>query len=177
MTFPAYFRRYETIFSKRCLLWSDEEKVTLLQQKLGSQESTEYINLILPRKLEEILFVETIKTSSRIFGERNSLFYTRYKGLNIIKQENEHFVSYAGTVNSQSELFKINEISKNMFKCLIFVQGLTAPKDKDIRSRISTIIEQDPEITLQNVTEECQRLINVNDNTRVEEKISRMYKG
>ena len=63
-----------------------------------------------------------------------------------------------------------------MFKCLIFVQGLTTPKDKEIRSRILTIMEQDPNITLQKVTEECQRLINIKkDNTRIEEKcISRV---
>ena len=32
-------------------------------------------------------------------------------------------------------------------------------------------MEQDPEITLQKITEDCQRLINVkHDNTRIEEK-------
>ena len=178
MTFPAYFRRYETIFSKRCLLWSDKEKVTLLLQKLGSQENTKYTNLILPRKSEEISFDETIKTLSRIFNERDSLFRMQYKCLNIIKQENEDFVSYAGMVSSQCERFKINKISKDMLKCLIFVQGLMALKDKDIHSRILTIMEQDPEITLQKVTEECQRLINVkHDKTHIEEKISCIYKG
>ena len=58
-----------------------------------------------------------------------------------------------------------------MFKCLTFVQGLTTVKDKDIKSRILTMIVQDPEITLQKVMEECQRLINVKRcNTRIEEK-------
>ena len=72
----------------------------------------------------------------------------------------------------------MNEISKDMFECLIFVQGLTVPKVKDIRPRISKIMKQDPEITSQKVTEKCQMLINVKrDNTRIEEKISRMYKG
>ena len=86
---------------------------------------------------------------SRIFDEQDSLFHTRYKCLNIIKLENEDFVSYAGTVNSQSELFKISKISKDIFKCLIFLQWLTAPKDKDIRSRKLTNMERDQEITLQ----------------------------
>ena len=27
ITFPAYFKRYETIFEKRCQLWSDEKKL------------------------------------------------------------------------------------------------------------------------------------------------------
>ena len=87
-----------------------------------------------------------------------------------MKQENEDFISYAGTVNSQCELFKINEISKDMFKCFIFMPGLTAPKDKDICFRILTIIEQDPEITLQKITEECQRVIEVERNNTLRKK-------
>ena len=42
------------------------------------------------------------------------------------------------------ELFKLDDYSIDMFKCLIFVRGLRAAKDKDIRSRILAIIEQDP---------------------------------
>ena len=108
MTFAAYVKRYETIFSKRCLLWSDKEKVALLLQKLYSQEVTKYTNLMLPWKPEEISFDETIKMLSRIFDKHDSLFHRQYECLNIIKQENEDFVSYAGSVNFQCELFKIN---------------------------------------------------------------------
>ena len=43
----------------------------------------------------------------------------------------------------------MNEILKDMLNFLIFEQGITAPKYKDIRSRIPTIMEQDPEITSQ----------------------------
>ena len=115
---------------------------------------------------------------SRIFDECDSLVHTQYKWLNFIKKENEDFICYAGTVNSQCALFEINEIPKDIFKYLIFVQGLTVAKDKDIHSKILTIKEQDQEITLQKVTEECQMLIDVKqDNTRIEEKIFRMHKG
>lgn len=171
VTFPAYYRRYETIFTKRCLDWTDEEKVTLLLQKLGTDENTKYANLILPKKPEEVSFEETISTLSKIFDKRDSLFHSRYKCLNIQKAEAEDYLEYACTVNCLCESFKLNEISADQFKCLIFVQGLTAPRDKDIRSRILTIMEADPNITLQKVTEECQRLINIKkDNTRIEEK-------
>ena len=46
ITFPAYYRHYEMIFTKRCNDWSDEEKVTLLVQKMGTEENTKYSNLI-----------------------------------------------------------------------------------------------------------------------------------
>ena len=54
-----------------------------------------------------------------------------------------------GKFNSQCELFKIKEIEEDIFKCLIIVQGL---KDKEIRSRILSLMEQDTEIILQKVT-------------------------
>ena len=38
ITFPAYLKRYETIFAKRCQSWSDEEKIMLVLQKLGAHE-------------------------------------------------------------------------------------------------------------------------------------------
>lgn len=171
LTFPAYFRRYENIFAKRCQSWTDEEKIILLLQKLGSQENTKYTNFILPKKPEEISFSETIKILSNIFSERDSLFYTRYKCLNITKQEDEDFITYAGKVNAHCESFNLKDLKEDMFKSLIFVQGLTASKDKDIRSRILSIMNQDTEITLQKVTEECQKLLNLKqDNTSIEGK-------
>ena len=95
---------------------------------------------------------------SKSFGERDSIFHTYYKCLNIVKQEEEDFLTYAGRVNSQCELFKIKEIKEDMFKCLIFVLGLTSKNEKEIRSRFLSLIEN---VTLQKVTEECQKLMNI----------------
>ena len=62
---------------------------------------------------------------------------------------------------------KLRKLRK-MFKCL---QGLTAKKDKEIRSRILLVMEQDTEKNLQKVSEECQKLINIKcDNASIEEK-------
>ena len=77
------------------------------------------------------------------------------------KEETDDIVTYAGKVNALFELFKLKDLSVDMFKCYIFVQGLTAPRDKDLRSGILSIMEQDPEMNLQKVTEKCQKLINV----------------
>ena len=139
-----------------------KKKIMLVLQKLGAHGNTKYTNYILPNKTEEMSFEETIETLSKIFGERDSLFHTRYKCLNIIKDED--FVAYAVKVNAHWERFKLNDLKEDMFKCLIFVQGLTSNKDKVIRSKILTILEQDTEITLQKVSEECQKLINIRRN-------------
>ena len=105
ITFPAY----KTIFAKRCQSWSDEEKIMLVLH-----ENTKYMNYILPNKPEEMSFEETIETLSKIFGERDSWFHTRYRCLNIIKDD-EAFVAYAGKVNTQCEQFKLKDLKEDVF--------------------------------------------------------------
>ena len=95
----------------------------------------------------------------------------------MVKREDEDFVTYAGNVNRMCERFMLHDLSIDRFKCLVFVQGLTSSKDKNIRSRILTKLEQGSEVTLQKVTEECQKMVNLkHDNTQIEEKdISRVH--
>ena len=95
----------------------------LVLQKLGAHENTKYTNYILPNKPEEMSFEETIETPSKMFGERDSLFHTRYKCLNIIKEDDKDFVAYAGKVNSQCERFKLKDLKEDMFKCLILYRA------------------------------------------------------
>ena len=65
------------------------------------------------------------------------------------------------------------KFQKDIFECLILVKRLTALKDKDISSRISTIMERDPETTLQKVTVSKDNQHQIDD-TCIEEKISRV---
>ena len=101
---------------------------------------------------------------SIIFGKRNSLFHTRYKCLNLRKQVDEDFVSFARNVNQQCERFNLKDLSSDMFKFLGFVQGLTASHNKDIRSQILNKMEQDPDISLQKITAECQCMLSIKHN-------------
>ena len=68
--------------------------------------------------------------------------------MNLTKKEDEDYMTFARIVNRECEKFRLSEITPEMFKCLIFVQGLTASKDGEIRSRLLTKLEQDQKITL-----------------------------
>ena len=58
-----------------------------------------------------------------------------------------------------------------MFKCLIFIQGLTSPSEKEVRTRLLTKLEQDQKITLQSLAEKCQCILNLGaDTAKVEER-------
>ncbi|XP_014776911.1 uncharacterized protein LOC106873898 [Octopus bimaculoides] len=114
-----------------------------------------------------------------MFTDKNSLYNTRWECWNLVKKEDEVFVTYAGTVNRMCERFKLKELTRDMFKCLIFVQELAANKDAEIRARILTKIGQaDQSLTLQTVAKECQRLVNLRTerNKKLKRKISHKYR-
>ena len=63
----------------------------------------------------------------------------------------------------ECERFKLKELIPDMFKCLIFVQELTAWEDGEIRKRISSKVEK-------SLKEEFERIENLGQGTaRTEE--------
>ncbi|XP_014778320.1 uncharacterized protein LOC106874916 [Octopus bimaculoides] len=135
-TFAAYYRRYEDIFQEECKGWSSERKVRLLLRKLATPEHKSFCNFILPRKPVELCLEETIIILTNIFSEKSSQFNIRWECLNLKKNESDDFVTYAGMVNKACERFRLEELTPDMFKCIIFVKGLVATEDVEIRKRI-----------------------------------------
>ncbi|CAI2724010.1 unnamed protein product [Schistosoma spindalis] len=163
--FNSWFHRCEDIFRVECSNLDDAAKVRLLLRRLGTREYNKYVNFILPRNPRDLSFKETVQILSDIFGEQSSLFNTRYRCFQISKSPDDDYLTYAGKVNRECELFKINEITADQFKCLIFICGLKNAEDADVRTRMLARIEQEPNMTLQMVTTECQRLVNLKHDT------------
>ena len=118
ITFAAYFRRYEDVFRKECKEWIEQKKVCLLLQKLYPVSHDRYCKYILTRKLGEVSFNEAVEILMKIFW--SSLFNIYWKCLNLTKKLDEDFFTYAGVVNRECEKFKLEELSPDQFKCLIF---------------------------------------------------------
>ena len=79
-------------------------------------------------------FRETIQILTKIFGEQSSLFNTRWQCLKLTKKDCEDYTTFANTVNRYCERFRLNEITPDMFKYFIFIQGLTLPSEKEVRT-------------------------------------------
>ena len=62
-------------------------------------EHEKYCNFVLPKKPTDFSWSETVQCLTKIFGERSSLFHTRYQCFQIVKDQNDDFVTYAGLVN------------------------------------------------------------------------------
>ena len=89
-----------------------------------------------------------------------SIFHIQYQVFNSAKNTKDNFFTYAGIVNQECKKCKLKVLTENEFKCLIFVLGLKSPKDKEIQAKMLAKLEQDPDVTQQSITEECQVILN-----------------
>ena len=72
--------------------------------------------------------------------------------------EGEDYTIFASEVNKHCDDFRLAELSADDFKCLIFMRGLVSTKDAEIRRRILNRLENDPNITLQLIAEDYQKV-------------------
>ncbi|CAH8545975.1 unnamed protein product [Schistosoma haematobium] len=137
-------------------------------------EHERYSNFIFPMNPRDLSFDATIEILSQIFAEQSSLFNIRYQCLKMTKAGDDDWVKHAGLVNRECERFKLSAMTEDQFKCLVFVCSLQSPEDADIRTRILSKIEQCSNLTLQEVTTECQRLVNLKHDTSMVENIGQL---
>ena len=79
-------------------------------------------------------------------------------------------LGFASVVNKNCDDFKLGELSADNFKCLIFAQGLVSTKDAETRRRVLSKLENEPDLTLQKLAEDSQRIVSVRkDSKNIEE--------
>nr|VZH97093.1 unnamed protein product [Spirometra erinaceieuropaei] len=153
-------------------LTDDAWKVRLLLRKLGPAEHERYATFILPKNPREVAFKDTVETLSQIFGEQSSLFNTRFQCLQLCKRDSDDFITYASIANFECGRFQPGSLTKDQFKCLMFICGLQSLKDADIRTRLLSKVQQNNSITLQELAAECQMQINLKHDSAMTREIT-----
>ena len=161
----TWFRRYEDLFRVDFADKDDAWKVRLLLRKLGPSELDKYCNLILPQNPRDRTFGATIQSLSQLFGDHRSLFNTHYRCLKLVMNVPDDFLTHIGIVNRKCERFKLNSLTDNQFKSLVFIRSLQSSKFADIRTPLLNRLEQDDSLILNAIAEEYQRLINLQRDT------------
>ena len=139
----------------------------LLLHKLDAAAYEKYTSFILPQNPRDVSFDEIVAKLKNLFGPQQSLFSARYACLKLVKDPKDDFMTYAGRVNRECEKFRLAECNDDQFKCLIFVCGLQSSEDAFIRLKLLDKIETDPSCTVQMLTEECKRLLNLRHDTQM----------
>ncbi|KAM3171470.1 hypothetical protein ACTXT7_016559, partial [Hymenolepis weldensis] len=70
----------------------------------------------------------------------------------------EDWMTYSSRINSAFELCDSSDISKEHFKCLLFLSGLRKLCQTDVCCRFLRMIEASDEITLEGIANECINL-------------------
>ena len=95
-----------------------------------------------------------------------SLFHKRWKCLTLTKRDSGDYLGFASVVNKNCDEFRLGELSADNFKCLIFAQGLVSAKNAEIRRRVLSKLENEPDLTLQKLTEDCQRIVSCSKDSK-----------
>ncbi|XP_036339780.1 uncharacterized protein K02A2.6-like [Rhagoletis pomonella] len=171
ITFDTWFARYEDLFAIDAAKLDDAAKVRLLLRKLNTAAHSKYINYILPNHPREFSFDCTVQKLTQLFGSQKSIFNARFNCLQVTKDANMDFLTYTGMVNKHCEKFKLNELTVDQFKCLVFVISLKSETDFEIRTKLLSKIDSEAStITLEIISRECQRIINLKSDTALVEK-------
>ena len=75
-------------------------------------------------------------------------------------------MTFSSVVNKHCDEFKLADLSADDFKCLIFVPGLASTKDSEIRRRVLSKLEREPNLTLKKLAEDFQGIISVKKDSR-----------
>ena len=133
-------------------------------------EHNKFVDYILPKKTCELGFLETVKLLSELFSSKKSLFHKRWKCLDLTKRDSDDYLGFASVINKNCEDFKLGELSVDNFTCLIFAQGQVSAKGAEIRCIVLSKLENEPDLTLQKLAEDRQRIVSIRkDSKNIEE--------
>ena len=175
LTFDKWYQRYSDTFRHEFPGKTHNWKRRLLLRKLGPSEFSRFADYILPKEPGELSFQSAIDTLEKIFGKQESIFHKRYNCLQLKKNDSDDFLSYSGMVNRQCENFQLSSLTENQFKCLIFIAGLNSPNDTEIRTKLLAKLNKESDITLQDLTKECQQQINLKQDTMLVQQPATSY--
>ncbi|XP_037028712.1 uncharacterized protein K02A2.6-like [Bradysia coprophila] len=165
-TFTTWYDRHEDVFLVDAKNLDDAAKVRLLLRKLDDKSHSTYVNFILPKKTSQNSFEDTVKILKKMFGEPESLFSVRYNCMKLVKKSSDDFIAFASIVNKECERFEFANLTSDQFKCLIFICGLTSC-EKEFRTRLLMKVESEAALTLDTLTVECKRLMDLKSNAEL----------
>ncbi|XP_053681613.1 uncharacterized protein K02A2.6-like [Sabethes cyaneus] len=101
-----------------------------------------------------------------------SIFRRRYHCFQTAKEDSDDYLAYSCKVNKACVDFKLSELTEEQFKCLIYICGLKSKDDSEIRMRLINKLNDATDLTLQQVVEQCNSLVNLKQDTVLVENSS-----
>ncbi|PIO69413.1 hypothetical protein TELCIR_08759 [Teladorsagia circumcincta] len=110
--------------------------------------------------------IDTVETPQELFGHNTSVFARRYAYLKT-QCNGESLLDLTGLVNRRHEMAELNAITAEQMKCLVWICGLAAPENADIRTHALRKLESNPQTTLRELSTEIQQLLGIQQDAKL----------
>ena len=136
------------------LLLSDKEKTWFLISKLDVHTYTTFADYIMPRKVFDLQYDEIKQTLEVMFGK--DIFSLRYDFFRMEIGDTD-LMSFGGKINRMYEVAQIDKMTREDFKCLMFVRALRGPEHAEVRSTLLGKLSQKKDCSVNDLVDECRR--------------------
>lgn len=89
---------------------------------------------------------------SEIFNESSLSFSVQNQCQNLVKRIADDYGGLANIVNREHGQFMLRSLIEDQFRCLIFIKALQSPQNAEIGTRLSTQLDQHPNVKLGTLT-------------------------
>uniref|UniRef100_A0A0N4W5J5 RNA-directed DNA polymerase n=1 Tax=Haemonchus placei TaxID=6290 RepID=A0A0N4W5J5_HAEPC len=154
-TFDIWFKRFKDVFDNDCTELSEQEKTRLLASRLDEDCHQLFCGSIAPRSPSELSWDEAVATMDRLFGSAKTLFRRRFECFKIM-YDHQDFDNYEMLVRTRCSDAKFDSISFDGLQCLVYVARFQGAEFADYRTRLLRKLDQGDNITIKDLTAECQ---------------------
>ena len=170
LTFDVWFQRFEDVMSQEGSKLNPAAQARFLVTKLDSPSYSRLVDKILPKKPAELSIKEATEVLNKLFGQKLTTFRKRYDCFKMVKSSAQDYATFSTLVNRKCETARINKMTDDDFKCLVFVSGLQAPEDAEVRTRLLRKLEQTDNVTLDDLVTECDMFLSLKKDAKMIEQ-------
>ncbi|XGW21465.1 hypothetical protein V3C99_004430 [Haemonchus contortus] len=102
----------------------------------------------------------------RLFGSAKTLFRRRFECLKI-KYDHQNFNNYETLVRTRCSDAKFDSINFDGLQCLVYVAGFQGAEFADYRTRLLRKLDQGDDVTIKDLTAECQLIKSYKEDARM----------
>ncbi|CAI2350932.1 unnamed protein product [Caenorhabditis sp. 36 PRJEB53466] len=155
ITFSHWYDRYGEMLTEEGADLNEATRRRLLIGALGEMEYNRFANRVLPKKVNELSWNETVKALKTCFAATKSVFQERFEFLRM-SYSGGTLSEYTGFVRSQ-----FGKMTDEQICCLVWTLGLRTD-ETEVRVRALQILETKPDTTLVQLEEQVTRFLTIN---------------
>ncbi|CAI2350734.1 unnamed protein product [Caenorhabditis sp. 36 PRJEB53466] len=170
ITFSHWYDRYREMLTEEGADLNEATRRRLLIGALGEMEYNRFANRVLPKKVNELSWNETVKALKTCFTATKSVFQERFEFLRM-SYSGGTLSEYTGFVRLQFGKFTDVQIC-----CLVWTLGLM-PDETEVRVRALQIPETKPDTTLVQLEEQVTRFLTIKADAKAIGGVPRQLRG